>query len=501
MAILGAIAVPHPPLIVPAVGRGDQRKIQSTIDAYERAVGELLDLRPDCIVVTSPHAPLFRNAFHVTTDIQLEGDMSRFRAPNERIVAACDSAFAREVVRRANEAGISAVGSEGYRDEMDHGTYVPLHFVREEYHKISPNATDDLPCPIVRIGLSGLSPSKHRALGRVIAEAAQALERRVGFIASGDLSHKLLPEGPYGYAPEGPEFDERIGDIFASGNLDALFDFDEGFCEAAAECGLRSFQIMVGALDGMDVHSALLSNEGPFGVGYGVATVMPIDIVGTEREEAMQNAEGAQTSKASRSSIESGIASEPLIGWSGQNVEAPDPYVQLARLSVETFVKTGRPATLPEDVPEELLSQRAGAFVSLHERGELRGCIGTISATESSIALEIIRNGIHACSRDPRFEPVRENELDHIEYSVDVLGRAEAIQSPDELDPRRYGVIVTKGWKRGLLLPNLDGIDTVADQIAIAKRKAGIDPADDNVQLERFEVVRHTHGGQPRARI
>ena len=185
-------------------------------------------------------------------------------------------------------------------------------------------------------------------------------------------------------------------------------------------------------------------------------------------------------------------------GPDGQGADAVDPYVRLARLSVETFVRTGRPAALPDDVPEELLHQRAGAFVTLHERGELRGCIGTISASESSIALEIIRNGIYACSRDPRFEPVRENELDHLSYSVDILGKAEPIPSPDELDPHRYGVIVTKMWKRGLLLPNLDGIDTVDDQLSIAKRKAGIDPADTDVQLERFEVVRHTRGGEPR---
>ena len=201
--------------------------------------------------------------------------MARFRAPGERIVAACDTELAREIVLRANDAGIPAVGSDLYRDEMDHGTYVPLHFVRESYRKVVPDGQGDLPCPIVRIGLSGLSPEMHRALGRVIAQAAEALGRNVGFIASGDLSHKLLPEGPYGFAPEGPEFDERIGDIFATGNLDELFDFDEDFCEAAAECGLRSFQIMVGALDGVDACSVLLSNEGPFGVGYGVATVMP----------------------------------------------------------------------------------------------------------------------------------------------------------------------------------------------------------------------------------
>ena len=153
---------------------------------------------------------------------------------------------------------------------------------------------------------------------------------------------------------------------------------------------------------------------------------------------------------------------------------------------------------LPAGVPDELLKRRAGVFVSLHKGGDLRGCIGTISATRGSIAQEILQNGISACSHDPRFPPVRPDELDYLEYSVDVLGDAEPIDSPAALDPKRYGVIVTKGWKRGLLLPNLDGVDAVEYQLAIAKQKAGISPADSNVQLERFEVVRHTIGGEPR---
>ncbi len=176
-----------------------------------------------------------------------------------------------------------------------------------------------------------------------------------------------------------------------------------------------------------------------------------------------------------------------------------DPHVALARLSVETFVNEHRVADVPADIPAELLSQRAGAFVSLHSHGQLRGCIGTISATCANVAEEIIQNGISACSRDFRFRPVRPDELDYLEYSVDVLGAAEPIESTDQLDPERYGVIVTKGWARGLLLPNLDGIDTVEAQVAIAKQKAGIPVDDTDVRLERFEVVRHTHGGEPRA--
>jgi len=383
--------------------------------------------------------------------------------------------FAEAIIAQANEEGIFAVGSDRYRDDMDHATYVPLYFVREAYHEAHPDVAEDVPCPIVRIGLSGMPYAAHRALGRIIARVADELGRRVAFIASGDLSHKLLEEGPYGFAPEGPVFDEKIGEIFAAGDLDALFEFDESFCDAAAECGLRSFQIMAGALDGLDVSSELLSNEGPFGVGYAVAVLAPSGAASaaeeTDGEEETEEAEEA---------------------------EEADPFVALARLSVETYVRTGRPAVLPKGLPAEMLERRAGTFVSLHEHGQLRGCIGTIAATTESIAREIIQNGISACSRDPRFDPVRPDELDYLEYSVDVLGDAEPIASTAELDPVRYGVIVTKGWKRGLLLPNLDGVDTVEYQVAIAKQKAGISVRDDDVELERFEVVRHTRGGEPR---
>lgn len=175
-----------------------------------------------------------------------------------------------------------------------------------------------------------------------------------------------------------------------------------------------------------------------------------------------------------------------------------DPCVWLAREAVEGYVRTGSHIDIPCGLPAELIEMRAGAFVSLHEKGQLRGCIGTIGPTQASLALEIIRNGVLACSEDPRFPPVGVEELDYLDYSVDVLDAPEDILSPDELDVSRYGVIVSKGWRRGLLLPNLDGIDTVNQQIEIAKRKAGIAVAERGVRLQRFCVVRHTAGGSPR---
>ena len=157
---------------------------------------------------------------------------------------------------------------------------------------------------------------------------------------------------------------------------------------------------------------------------------------------------------------------------------------------MESWVKLRKRIVVPDGLPEEMLTRRAGTFVSIHKNGRLRGCIGTIAATRANIAEEIIRNAVSACSSDPRFSPVRPEELRSLEITVDVLGEIEPVESEKELDVRRYGIIVSLGMKRGLLLPNLAGVNTVEEQIDIACRKGGIDRSEPYA-LERFEVVRH----------
>jgi AmmeMemoRadiSam system protein A len=169
-----------------------------------------------------------------------------------------------------------------------------------------------------------------------------------------------------------------------------------------------------------------------------------------------------------------------------------DLYVQLARNTIGCYIREGqvyRP--FAEELTEEMRSSRAGAFVSIHKHGALRGCIGTIEPVRKNLAQEIIFNAISASTRDPRFEPIGEEELDQLEISVDVLTTPQPISSETELDVRRYGVIVEKGYRRGLLLPDLEGVDNVAYQVCIAKRKAGIREDEQGVCLYRFEVIRH----------
>ncbi len=169
-----------------------------------------------------------------------------------------------------------------------------------------------------------------------------------------------------------------------------------------------------------------------------------------------------------------------------------DLYVQLAKNTIDLYIRR-REIYSPsdEELTTEMSSTQAGAFVSIHEHGQLRGCIGTIAPTRETLAEEIIRNAISASTRDPRFPPIEPEELDALEISVDVLGEAEPITSENELDVKRYGVIVEKGFRRGLLLPDLEGVDTVEYQVYIAKQKAGIGEHEKGVKLYRFEVIRH----------
>ena len=461
MPIVGSVIVPHPPLISPTVGRGREREVQATVDAYRAAAGQVADWDPEVLIVTSPHCVMYTDYFHISPGKGASGDMSAFGAPQTRLAAKYDGELRDEMIRQAETANIRA-GTLGEREpSLDHGTFLPLYFLQEA----------GVDCPVLRIGLSGFSPLEHYRLGQCIARAVDKLSRRAVFVASGDLSHKLKDDGPYGYAPEGPAFDRRVTQAMADGDFLQFLTMDPGLCDRAAECGLRSFQIMAGALDGLAVDAKLLSHEGITGVGYGVAT---FTVTGPDenRRFAAQCEETERTRLAERKAAE-------------------DPWVKLARLSLETFVRTRKPLdTLPDSLPEEMTAQSAGAFVSLHAHGQLRGCIGTTGPTRSSVAWEIVQNAVSACSRDPRFAPVRPDELDSLEYSVDVLGEPEVISSPEELDVKKYGVIVSCGGRRGLLLPDLEGVDTVEQQIGIARQKGGISSRE-RYTLERFEVVRH----------
>lgn len=164
------------------------------------------------------------------------------------------------------------------------------------------------------------------------------------------------------------------------------------------------------------------------------------------------------------------------------------PIVKLAKDTVESYISSGSTAKPEEFVAE--MKEQAGVFVSIHKHGQLRGCIGTFEAVKDNVAEEIMANAISSATGDPRFPPVKVNELAELEYNVDILSKPEPVDGVDQLDSKKYGVIVESGLNRGLLLPDLDGVDTVDKQIEICRLKAGISFTAP-ITLYRFEVRRY----------
>ncbi|MHB8946715.1 MAG: AmmeMemoRadiSam system protein A [Bacillota bacterium] len=467
VGIVMAGVSPHPPIIVPEVGGAEAERAADTSRALRKLARRVKAVRPETVIIISPHAPVFRDATAILGEPRLEGSFSAFGAGQVKLTRENDLELVQfieeEIARMGGQMTVrldrGTAARYGTTASLDHGVLVPLYYLDKE----------GVQSKLVAMAMAFLPQEELYALGRAIAAAARKSGKRVVLIASGDLSHRLLPEAPAGYDPEAKRFDQAVAAAIRKGDVDDLLGIDPDLVERAGECGYRPLIMLFGAFDGRKVEPEVLSYEGPFGVGYLVASLAPGD---------------ADAGRAVGDQLFERRAAKLKERRAGMH-----PLVALARETLESYVRTGKKPKVPDDVGK-WLGQRAGVFVSLHKHGELRGCIGTIEPTTASVADEVIQNAVSAGTQDPRFDPVEPEELDELDYSVDVLGAAEPISGLEELDPERYGVIVQKGGRSGLLLPHLEGIHSAEQQVSIAKQKAGISPHEKDVRLFRFEVVR-----------
>ncbi|HOJ10991.1 MAG TPA: AmmeMemoRadiSam system protein A [Clostridiales bacterium] len=467
--IINAYIFPHPPIIIPEVGRGRETDAANTIEAARRAAKDIRNDNPDTIIITTPHGPFFEDYFHIPVTDFLQGDMGNFGAPKIKLKFKNNIDLINRIKTNALSEGIYAGGLDDklmkemrISQGMDHGAMVPLYFVSRELTDFK----------LVLISLANMPFKDLYRFGMCISKAVAESGERIVFLASGDLSHSLTEDAPCGYNKKGEEFDKLLIKYISEGDVESILNFDRNFCEQAAECGLRSFIIMLGALDGYEIHPEVYSYEGPFGVGYSVAKIG----IGKKNSKRELLKEYERILKEKIDKIRAG----------------EDHYISLARMALEAYVREDR-LIKPYEIgylPEEMLNERAGAFVSIKKDGNLRGCIGTTGPTRGNLAEEIIHNAISAGTKDPRFYPVEEVELGELVYSVDILKEPERVKSIEELDVIRYGVIVRSGFKSGLLLPNLEGVNTPEEQVSIALKKAGIKPYE-KYTMERFEVIRH----------
>lgn len=477
MGIVSSYIVPHPPLIIPQVGQGREAKIQKTLQSYQEVGRRIAADAPETIILISPHAILYADYFHISPGTRATGNMSEFGAGEVCFDVSYDKELADLIGEISVKNKIDAGGLGNEEPQLDHGTMIPLYFI-DQHLKAK--------YKILRISLSGFSLFTHYQYGKCIRRACEQLGRRVVVVASGDLSHKLKEDGPYGYAKEGLLFDNLAVNVMNTGDFLGFFGFDKGLPEKAAECGLRAFTIMAGALNGKRVKPDFLSYEDTLGVGYAVCCY---EILNPDENDVD---EGREFDRQLTEHIHRELDQAPTI---------EDPYIRLAKSALESYIIHGKHLpydTVKDSLPPELSGQTAGVFVSLHMDGNLRGCMGTIAATTENVAQEILQNAVTAGTRDPRFNPVDIEELAELEYSVDVLGEFEHIKYIAQMDVHKYGIFVSLGERSGLLLPNLPDVTTPKRQLEIALDKAGI-KEDEPYHKYRFKVTRHEQkiAGEP----
>ncbi len=468
--IVGVAMVPHPPILLKEIGRGEEEKAKRTLKGMEEIAKRIRAKEPDLIVCVSPHGPFFSDGFCVLDERWVHGDFSMFGAGQVRM----NKEIAQEINRKLEEElareGIPALflnreiaAEYGIEPALDHGSMVPLSFVDQVVEGYR----------ILHITISGLSRMEHYRLGMVLAKVIEQANLQTVILASGDLSHALKEEGPYAYHPSGPVFDQELREAVRAGDVFSIVTMEEQLVEEAAQCGLPSFLVGLGAFDGYHIHAEVLSYEGPFGVGYMTAFLEP----GNETESWVESLEAHFMKKLQ------------------EKIDGEDPVLRLARRAIEERVRHGHRLSWKQVVEEEeslayMEKIRSGAFVSIYESGQLRGCIGTIEPSYEDLGDEIIENAMAAALHDPRFLPIEPKELPFLTVKVDVVHPPVHVKYLADLDPERYGVVVEWEGRRGVLLPRLQGVDTATEQVRIAKHKAGI-PYEAKVEMYRFEVTRY----------
>ncbi|TMC65338.1 MAG: AmmeMemoRadiSam system protein A [Chloroflexota bacterium] len=362
------------------------------------------------------------------------GNLARFRAPHVQVAAQVDVVLADALIADGRRAGFSLIWAE--ETELDHGVVVPLHSL--------PRTMANKRC--IFLGVSGWPLQRFVEFGSWLHGWLR--DRAVILIASGDLSHRLTADAPYGYRPEGPVFDRLVIDALRDRDWKRIEGLNPDLIEEAGECGLRPLGILLGAAQAAGLSSQVLSYEGPFGVGYPVVAFTTPTVAGTAPN-------------------------------TGLDIQA------LGRRAIDTYLRTRRLIEPPQPIPVELQAPSA-VFVSLRKDGELRGCVGSVQPTEATAAHALIRYAVASALRDPRFEPVRLDEVAALTIKVQLLDPPEPTEL-SRLNPHTHGIIVRRGDRQALLLPGIEGIDTPEQQLRAACEKAGINP-NAPLGLERFRT-------------
>jgi MEMO1 family protein len=442
-----AVLMPHPPVLIPAVGRERLADVDSSVRAMREVSREVVSAGADTLVLISPHTPRQPMAFPVWAQERVAGTFAPFGVPGEGVELPVDTVFLDALAKIGPQAGAGIHAMRG--PALDHGALVPLWFLHEAGWR----------GPTVIIGLNWPGAGGLRELGRAIAEAAKATGRNIVIVASGDMSHRLIPGAPAGYEPSAKEFDRTFVEILRKRAYRDVDRIDPGLQNRAAEDVVDSTVVALSAVNWSSDGGRVLSYEGPFGVGYTVAVLYSAAADGSHA---------------------------PVSG---------EELPRIARVSVETAIRRG--SEKPPEPASDYLARRAGVFVTIRTAGgALRGCVGSLDNPKcANLVEETWSMAQLAAFRDGRFRPVDAWELHHLRFEVSVLHSFEEVSSTAELAPERWGVLVeTPDGRRATLLPGIAGITTAEQQFAAVCEKGGIRSAELS-RIVRYQVDKFAGDG------
>lgn len=450
-SIIFAGLMPHAPILVPGVGRERLAEARSTAGAMATVAQRAVNAHPETIVVVSPHSPRRSGAFGLWRVPAVRGSLRNFGSPADRVDLPVDTAFVDRIEQEAARRGLHTWDIT--REPLDHGALVPLCYLKAARWK----------GPVAILGLNYPGEGGLDELGEAIMASARAMRRRIAIIASGDMSHRLAETAPGGYHPDARLFDETFIRLLRTGAVRKLREIDPRLQDDAGEDAVDSTVVAAAAAGYRTDGHRVLSYEGPFGVGYGVAILF---------DPAPAAAAGPEV------------------------LSRYEDLPRIARAAV-----TRRLAGVKGDVGFQatgILAEPRAVFVTVRtSQGDLRGCRGRLAPNERDLVRETWQTALDTAFRDYRFAPLEAAELPDVNFSVTVLGELEPVASPDVLDPAVFGVVVTAvDGRKGVLLPDIAGVDSVKQQLAIARHKAGIG-TDEWVKIQRFRA--HSYRETPPA--
>jgi MEMO1 family protein len=441
MTISCCVLMCHAPIVVPDVAGHRARQCAETTHAMSEIAARICAHEPDVVVVISPHAPRHATRWGICTQSPLSGNFGRFGADHIGVTVPGAPQAASRLVPAARDLRLTTREIAG--DNLDHGTLVPLYFLRQ--------AGWDGQTLLIALPQPGTRTEER--MGQAIARAAEAAGERWIVLASGDMSHRLNPNAPAGYHPLAKEFDRTFKARIDAGDLRGACAIDPGLREIAAEDVIDSCAVAAGAVGYRSQGHRTYAYEGPFGVGYLEAVL---------HEETSPR--GAHDY--------SELRPWPLM-------------LNIARSAISARITHNayRPPVLPKP-----WNNPQGVFVTLRKPdGGLRGCIGHVEPLFAGLAEEVADCAAAAATQDTRFARVAPSELPHLSIEVSLLSRPEPVNDITGLDPKRYGLVVSSGRARGVLLPNVPEVNTIEDQLRIAAAKGQLPPGRPWI-IERFEV-------------